>query len=357
MKLHPEELEWARAYNDSRNFEDLSPEQVQSVMDRGRELFKWFKAHPLLHNLINSMVILSVLAVDGLVLLRLPHLFLNSSGANRFSQLLLAAFVVGLLHGWLMYSLVVFSLHEGAAHHLIFAGEGAWSKIGQFVGNNLCRVNAAEPYYYAACHMAHHAKFGTEEDSEFLNFVAPRRLWVALIPWAVFFNFNDFIIHRPLAVTRSNLISGLLGALYNGIYAYFMYRTCGLWFAVLTMAVIVPNVGFYLDRFRQYTEHNLMPLENRCGARSFGIGFWGLFIGGGPWGQPCHFVHHLVPSIPWYQQIALHFRLRKILTKRQKQQFLLTPFVGFPLLMWQVIRDANTFVGQRGMLKARSAKL
>jgi len=29
-----------------------------------------------------------------------------------------------------------------------------------------------------------------------------------------------------------------------------------------------------LDRLRQFTEHNLMPLENKDGSRSFGFGFW-----------------------------------------------------------------------------------
>jgi Fatty acid desaturase len=357
MKLHLEELELARAYNRGRDFEDLSTEQMQMIMERGRELFKWFKAHPKIHNLINMAVIVLILVADVLVLLYLPAVFLRQGGPDPWGKIFLAALVVGLLHGWLMYSLVVFSLHEGAAHHLIFAGRGAFSRLGQFFGNNLCRVNAAEPHYYSACHMAHHAKFGTQEDPEFLNFVAPRRLWRALIPWAVFFNFNDFIIHRPPEINRSNLISALLGTLYNGAYAYLMFRAFGLGFAVLTMAVVVPNVGFYLDRFRQFTEHNLMPLENHSGARSFGTGFWGLLIGGGPWGQPCHLVHHLVPSIPWYQQIALHFHLRRILTERQKEQFLLPSFVGFPQMLWRVIRDANSILWQRGMLRGRSAKV
>jgi fatty acid desaturase len=103
------------------------------------------------------------------------------------------------------------------------------------------------------------------------------------------------------------------------------------------------HLTFYLDRVRQFTEHNLMPLENRNGARSFGMGLWGNLIGGGPWGQPCHWVHHLAPGIPWYQQIVLHFYIKSLLTERQREQFMLAPFVGFPRLLWRVIRDANTF--------------
>jgi hypothetical protein len=109
---------------------------------------------------------------------------------------------------------------------------------------------------------------------------------------------------------------------------------------------MLPHVGFWTDRLRQFTEHNLMPLENSSGSRSFGIGFWGLLIGGGPWGQPCHLVHHLVPSIPWYQQLLLHRYLVTQLTPRQRAQFLVRPFVGYPLLLWGIVRESRTFSGR-----------
>jgi fatty acid desaturase len=102
------------------------------------------------------------------------------------------------------------------------------------------------------------------------------------------------------------------------MYVALTYPKYGLAFVLLTMLVFVPHVGFLLDRLRQFTEHNLMPLDNRNGARSFGTGFWGLLVGGGPWGQPCHWEHHLVPSLPWYQQILLHQHVRRILTPRQR---------------------------------------
>ena len=69
---------------------------------------------------------------------------------------------------------------------------------------------------------------------------------------------------------------------------YLVYRSFGERSSPPHALLIAPHFGFYLDRLRQFTEHNLMPLDNRSGARSFGIGFWGLFMGGGPWGQPCH---------------------------------------------------------------------
>src|SRR5262245_17124648 len=177
MKVHPRELSLARAYEDGRDFEALSVEQLHSIMERGRELYRWFKSHPATHNLISGVVVASLLLVDAWVLLGLPRLFLDA-GTHTWASLLPAIVVTGGLHGWLAYSMIVFSLHEGAAHDVIFVGKGAIGTAGRFLGRNLCRLGAAEPHQYAACHMAHHAKFGTEHDSEFLNFVLPRRYWL-----------------------------------------------------------------------------------------------------------------------------------------------------------------------------------
>jgi len=354
MKLHPEEYRLACAYDSARGFEEFSPEQLKLIMDRGRDLFKWFKNHLILHNLINATLVASILVTDGVVLLVLPHLFLTGVRKGSLLWILIASAISGGLHSWLMYSLGLYSLHEGAAHNLIFCGTGSVGRLGQFLGRNLCRLTAGEPGYYAECHMAHHAKFGTEHDSEFLNFVIPQRYWLTFLPLAAIVNFSDFIIHRPLTYTKGRVISGVVGALYTGLYGFFIYRSFGLLFMLLVMLVVMPHFGFYIDRSRQFTEHNLMPLENRNGARSFGVGFWGLILGGGPWGQPCHLSHHLVPSIPWYQQIRLHFFIRGLLTERQKEQFLLKPFVGFPQLLWRVVSDANRFAGERGIPGTRT---
>ena len=57
MKIHLEELGMARAYTQGHTFEDLSSEQVRLILNRGRELYKWFKAHPRTHAMINGLVI------------------------------------------------------------------------------------------------------------------------------------------------------------------------------------------------------------------------------------------------------------------------------------------------------------
>jgi fatty acid desaturase len=161
-----------------------------------------------------------------------------------------------------------------------------------------------------------------------------------LLPLASFFNFSDFYVHRSPSFTRSTALSLVISATYTLGYLTVLYRLFGILFPIIVF-LLLPHVGFCLDRLRQYTEHNLMPLESSSGARSLGIGFWGLLIGGGPWGQPCHMAHHMVPSIPWYQQILLHRFIVRLLTPEQRKQFLLPPVLGFPMLLWSIIRDAN----------------
>jgi hypothetical protein len=107
--------------------------------------------------------------------------------------------------------------------------------------------------------------------------------------------------------------------------------------------VVGAHAAFLFDRVRQFVEHNLLPLTNGDGARSLGLGFWGLLIGGGPTGQPCHWIHHLSPGLPWYQQLVLHRDVKALLTPRQRQQFLIQPVVGFPTLMWRLWRDLARF--------------
>ena len=344
MNNHPEELALARAYSRGQSFEELSADQMNRIMDRGRALHRWFKAHKTLHGAIGFSVIVFLLGADFLVLTRLPKLFLPQGGGYSWGVLLLSSCVVGSLHSYLMYSLVVYSLHEGAAHKAIFPPDGSLGRFGHAIASNLCRLAAGEPEFYSSHHMAHHAKFGTEEDGEFLNFVVPRRYWMTFFPLAAFINFTDFVIHRPPTYTRSRVISAFFSTVYNFVYGYVLYRAFGLAFTLLTMLVFLPHVGFYLDRLRQFTEHNLMPLDNRNGSRSFGIGFWGLLVGGGPWGSPCHWEHHLVASLPWYQQLILHRYVVRLLTPRQREQFLIQPFIGFPRLWWRLLQDSRSFL-------------
>lgn len=346
MKLHPEELELARAYSRSTPSEGLSKEQLKLVMDRGRELFHWFKSHQAAHFVINLSVLALIFGADYAILLKLPHWLLPAGQSPVSLQLVAAALLTGGLHGWLMYSLTGFSMHEGASHGIVFPHDDPVSRFLNKLASNLCRVAAAEPIDYSIHHMSHHAKFGAEGDGEFLNFVRPRRFWLSLLPFGAMINYTDFLSHRPLSYTRSRVLSAVVAIGYHGAYGYAMTQSFGLAFTLIALVLFVPHVGFYLDRLRQYTEHNLMPLDNKEGSRSFGLGFWGMLIGGGPWGSPCHWEHHLVASLPWYQQLILHRDLKRILTPAQRKQYLIEPVIGYPRLLWWLLREPSRFQEQ-----------
>jgi hypothetical protein len=343
MNLHREELSWARAYEKQLPFEPLSREQIHSIMTRGRELHHWFKNHRTMHCLISLSVLTFLLGGDYLVLLRLPGIWLHAARPNPLGSILIAGVVCGLLHCWLMYSLGTYTIHEGAAHKIIFPPLGPISRIAHFLTVHLSRAAGGVPSYYADVHMIHHSKFGTTEDSEFLNFVTPRRYWLTFLPLAVILNNSDFVVHRPATYTRSRVITVFVASAYHGVYAYLTFRSWGLGFSLLVL-LLISHVAFYLDRLRQFTEHNLMPLDNLNGSRSLGLGFWGMVVGAGPWGTPCHWEHHLVASIPWYQQLLLHRYVVRLLTPRQREQFLLTPLIGFPRLWWRILRESYAFM-------------
>jgi hypothetical protein len=347
MILRREELALAREYAQRAHAEGLTREQMKLIMDRGRELFHWYKAHPAIHYAINIGVLVLLLGGDYVILLELPRLILAEGAENTFWRVLAASLVCGGLHSYLLYSLGVFSMHEGAAHGIVFPGSHPVSRAMNWFAGNVCRIAATEPHYYSEHHMSHHAKFGTEGDGEFLNFILPRRYWLTLLPFAALLNYTDFIAHRPLTYTRGRIMSAIVALSYHVPYALAMADRFGGLFAILSFMLFLPHVGFFLDRLRQFSEHNLMPLDNKDGSRSFGVGFWGMLIGGGPWGSPCHWEHHLVASLPWYQQIRLHFYLKGLLTPAQRKQFLLQPVIGYPKLLLRLWTEPDRFVAQK----------
>jgi hypothetical protein len=54
-----------------------------------------------------------------------------------------------------------------------------------------------------------------------------------------------------------------------------------------------------------------------------------------------------VASLPWYQQIRLHFYIKGLLTEAQKKQFLLQPVIGYPKLLLRLWTEPGRFVAQR----------
>lgn len=347
MVIHADEMECARAYEKQLVFEGLTQQQTNLIMERGRALYKWMKRHEGFHNLLNLCVLAFIFAADWWALMRLPEWIIGPEPGT--ARIVAGAAAAGALHSYLLYTLGVFSMHEGAAHGLIFLGSGGIAKAANFVASNLCRIMGADPIYYAPTHMAHHARFGLEGDAEFLNFVKPRRYWPTFLPFAAVINYTDFLIHRAPNYTWSRVVSAVMSLAYQLPYAYLCYEKYGGLFAAVCFLGVMPHFGFYLDRLRQFTEHNLLPLDNKNGSRNFGFGFWGLLVGGGPWGSPCHWSHHLVASIPWYQQLILHRYIAGLLTRAQKKQFLIEPVIGFPRLWWRLVRELSRFPRRRSV--------
>ncbi len=106
------------------------------IRARGRDLFAWFKAHPGLHNAINLLAIVFLLVADGASLLYLPRLWLTPGEPAPWPAVLIAAAVAGSVHSYLLYSLSVFSMHEGAAHNIVFVGKGRLARLAQTVGQS-----------------------------------------------------------------------------------------------------------------------------------------------------------------------------------------------------------------------------
>jgi fatty acid desaturase len=218
------------------------------------------------------------------------------------------------------------------------------------MANNVCRLFFADPEFYKSRHVFHHSRFGTSEDGAFTNFVLPRRFLLCLLPLAGILPFNDYKIHAGEKFTRSRIISELLSFANLLGFAAAMTVLYGFWFAAFVLVLGGPWVAFVLDRLRETTEHNLMPTHFKNGARSFGPGFWGFLVGGGPWGQPCHLMHHLAPSLPWYMQLGMHLEVKALMTSEQRRAFMVRPVFGYPLLVAHVLRQ--TFALSRQVVAA-----
>ena len=124
MKLHPDEMALARAYTTATSFEGLTGEQMRRIMVRGRELFHWFKDHPRTHYAISTAVLAVIFAADYAAQVSLPHAIIGEAATSTTARLVMAAVVAGGLDSWLMYSLSVYSMHEGAAHKMIYPPRG-----------------------------------------------------------------------------------------------------------------------------------------------------------------------------------------------------------------------------------------
>jgi len=128
----------------------------------------------------------SLLLADYAAVLHLPRVWLTPGVPAPLPTVLLASVVVGCVHSYLMYSLMSMGMHEGAAHNIVFVGKGRLARAAQVFARHMSRLGGGDPEAYAPTHMVHHAKFGTEEDAEFLNSVFFRRYALTFLPLAAF---------------------------------------------------------------------------------------------------------------------------------------------------------------------------
>jgi hypothetical protein len=341
MNLLPADHQHAARYQAAhlQEFPSLTGAQLEQIRSHSRQWLAWSRTRPALHNAINVALLLGLFCAEAGALLVLPRLL--PLDLTHPASAMLAALLCGALHGMAVCSLVTFSVHEGAAHNLIIQGQGRGARWLRAFAHNACRLFFADPEYYAKGHVAHHRDFGTLEDGAFTNFVRVRRLLFALLPMAPVFRASDFFPWRPQESTRSLRLTHLLSNLHLGALAIASYLQFGFLFTAVGLFVVGTWVSYAIDRVRESTEHLFMPMDPENGTREFGLGFWGLLLGAGPWGQPCHMSHHLAPALPWYQQLRMHFLLRRLLTEEQKRHFFLRPVVGFPSLLWRLVTETG----------------
>lgn len=353
MRIYPEELEgekkyWSDPSHPRSEFPYLTPDQIEIINSKARGYEKWMMKHLRLHNLIGIVTMLYLLDMQLYALTTVAS-FLRSVFHYDFIVITL----VSTVYGFFVYGFVVYTMHEGAGHNSIVRSHSSmhpleqkfWNLISSLV-RNACRLFFADPDHYFSAHPSHHRYLGTEKDGAYTNFVYPKRFFTSLIPLAGSLPFNDYKIHDGDVWTKSKVKSTLIGLFYSmlliGLTGIIGMISNALSLGQAAFVVLLSGgwIGFVLDRLRETSEHNLMPDNDYySGTRNLGPGFWGLLVGGGPWGQPCHLSHHLAPNLPWYFQIRMYFDLRDILTPEQKEVFLVKPYLGYPRLFRKLIRD------------------
>ncbi len=311
MKVYQSELDnWSKARAQIKA-EALTSEQLNSIDFKSRQLLKQTLDHQYLHNLAGLILISALIALDLYVF--------TLKGVHGMV-------ILTLVHGFILYGLTNYTMHEGAGHKRIILGQNKVLKILAFIVHNLSRIFFADPYYYQQSHPSHHQHLGLPQDQAFTQMVEPKRILKSFLPGAAIFEFNDYKIHSGDAWTKSKTATLILGLAYSFILWKLAVKNHHPALMIFIILVGTPWVSFTLDRLRESSEHMLMKSDDLPEARELGNNFWGYLIGGGPWGQPCHLSHHISPALPWYQQLRLSAHLKKVMTPAQREHFFVSSF-------------------------------
>ncbi|MBL7714113.1 MAG: fatty acid desaturase [Bdellovibrionales bacterium] len=299
MKSYPAEHQIASQLS-LKEFKTISETQMQGLREFSSRLHQWQKRHPILDGFLTLAPLLILSGVWGVALSLGLHWTLMS-----------------LIHGFVAYSWVVYSLHECAGHGVRNDSLRYW--IGQS-----SRLWMADPEYYREFHLSHHTKLGTNQDGTFTHAVGTVRLLKSLLPFSGILFPNDYKVHMGGPKTRSQVLSMRVGLAFvvalSAVVCATYESANGFWVTL----VFGPWVSFVLDRLRESIEHQLMPQDRTYGAREIGWTFAGQIVAGGPWGQPFHFTHHLAPGLPWYLQVILAGKSRRALLHADAQHPVLT---------------------------------
>jgi fatty acid desaturase len=329
MKVYKSELENWSKFRALQKTTPLTPEQLKQIDQRSKFLLKQTFAHPYRHNIVGICLVLSLLLID-ILSFTIPGI--------------LGLIIMTTVHGFILYSLTIYTLHEGAAHKRIILG----SPILAFLVNNVSRLCFADPIHYQRCHSSHHQHLGTKDDKAFTHMIVPSRILKSFLPGAAFLKFNDYKIHSSDAWTISKIMTLLIGLNYSLILFLMAKNHQHSGVLVFIILIAAPWISFSLDRLRESSEHLLLKSDDLPEAREIGNNFWGYLIGGGPWGQPCHLSHHISPSLPWYQQLRLSREIKQILSMEQRKYFFIEDgFFKYPKKFIQLMKSNSQLFKQK----------
>lgn len=325
METYKEEIHYFNSLRDEIDSRAVFLSDKENVLIREKieKLRSFQKEKPRIHNLLELLPLFFIF---------ISFFFLFTFVKSSLLPFSILLIIFSIFHGVLSYQFVVYTLHQGAGHGLLRP-----YKILNRVCFNLSRILFADPIYYKKRHSRHHNHLGSEKDGAFTHFVLPKRIILSMLPGAGILFKNDYKIAQDESFTKSMVLSLLVGLIFLSLQVILLIPVFGMFFSFLSLIILSPWIALILDRTRESVEHCGVLDDKKYGAKELGLSFTGLLVGGGPWGQPCHFSHHYAPELHWYQQISLH----RFFMKNTSLEFL--DFYGFNTNATDIIKETYHF--------------
>ncbi|MDG1065780.1 MAG: fatty acid desaturase family protein [Luminiphilus sp.] len=280
----------------------------------------------------------------GLVLKNWGLIFLLLGLAAHYPGAVTALLVLVLLPGRQLGLAVL--MHE-AGHGSLFATPA----LNGFVGQWLCALpTLGDLPSYAAGHLEHHRKVGTDEDPDLVNYAAypistksfGRKIFRDLTGQTgakllvSLFKGGAGNMNRAQVQGRALLLKQVLVqvALFLSLYALDWGWTWLLWFVTFMTTYML------VIRVRQIAEHGAVPdlysLDPRGNTRTVEASYWQRFLVA-PHGVNFHLEHHFMAAVPCYRLP----HLRRLL--RARGYFDNTPvFLGYGAVFKKVLQRTSS---------------